>query len=195
MPIPELISPELTLEEWIALPEEEPGELVAGYLEEEEMPDFVHELLVALLVRLFGNWAFPRGGLVAGSELKLAIRAGHGRKPDLSVYFPGSPRPRARGLVDVAPDVVVEVVSPRPRDGRRDRIEKTHDYAAFGIRYYWILDPQLRSLEIFELGEDRRYVQALAASSGSLDDVPGCEGLVLDLDTLWDEVDRIEAEG
>ena len=35
----------MTLAEWAELPEEEPGELVAGWLEEEEVPDYVHELL------------------------------------------------------------------------------------------------------------------------------------------------------
>lgn len=42
-------APELSLDEWFALAEDEPGELVDGRLEEEEVPDYLHELLVALL--------------------------------------------------------------------------------------------------------------------------------------------------
>jgi len=68
------------------------------------------------------------------------------------------------------------------------------DHAAFGVRLYWILDPQLRSLEIFELGADGRYAQALGATSGSLEEIPGCEGLRLDLDALWWEIDRLADE-
>jgi len=112
----------LSLDEWSALPEDTPGEWARGHLVEEEVPDFVHELLVALLVRVLGNWVFPQGGLVAGSEAKFAVSSERGRKPDVSVYLPGSERPPARGLIRVPPDLVVEVVSLTPRDGRRDRV-------------------------------------------------------------------------
>jgi Uma2 family endonuclease len=183
---------QLSLEEWFALPEDEPGELVEGRLEEEEVPDYLHELLVALLVQLLGKWISPQGGLVAGSEAKFAVGAGRGRKPDLTVYLPGSRRPPARGLIRVPPDIAIEVVSPTPRDGRRDRVEKLADYAAFGVAWYWLLDPQLRSLEILELDGQGRYLHVLGASSGMLEKVPGCEGLTLDLDSLWAAIDGLE---
>ena len=185
---------EMSLAEWFDLSEDTPGELVDGRLVEEEVPDFVHEILVMLLGRLLGNWVFPRGGAVVGSDAKLALGDRRGRKPDLSVYFPGSPLPPRRGPLDVAPDVAVEVISPKPRDTRRDRVDKVNEYAAFGVRYYWIVDPELRSLEILELGADRRYVHALSVASGVVDPVPGCEGLTLDLDELWETVERLAPE-
>ncbi len=185
---------ELSLADWWALAEDEPGELVDGFLEEEEMPDFVHEILVSWLVHFFHGHVSRRGGFVVGSETKLAVAPDRGRKPDLAVYLPGRPRPTARGPIDVPPDVAVEVVSPSPRDGRRDRVEKVAEYAAFGIRYYWIVDPQLRSLEILELGPEGFYVHLLGVSRGVVEEVPGCEGLRLDVDALWAEIDRVEAE-
>jgi Uma2 family endonuclease len=185
---------ELSLADWLDLPEEQPGELVDGRLEEEEVPDFVHEAIVALLAHLFGGWVFPRGGMVGGSEVKLVIGDKRGRKPDLVVYLPGSRLPPRRGPVRVPPDVAVEVVSPKPRDTRRDRVDKLADYAAFGIRFYWLVDPELRLMEVLELAPDGRYVHALGASTGVLEDVPGCVGLVVDLDGLWATVDRLSAE-
>ena len=185
-------APELSLDEWCALPEDEPGELVDGCLEQEEEPDYLHELLVVLLGQILGNWIFPQGGLVAGSEVKLAIGSGRGRKPDLTVYLPGSRRPPARGLVRVPPDIAIEIVSPTPRDGRRDRVEKLADYAAFGVAWYWLLDPQLRSLEVLELDPQRRYLHVLGATTGTLEMIPGCEGLTLDLDALWAAIDNLE---
>lgn len=183
----------LTLEEWAALPEDDEGELVDGYLVEEEVPDYVHEVVVTWLTRKLGNWLEGRGGFVGGSEAKFAVRPRRGRKPDATVFLPGTRPPPARGLVTAPPDIAIEVVSPSPRDERRDRVDKPDDYAAFGVRFYWIVDPTIRTLEILELGDDGRYVRALAAASGSVD-VPGCEGLVLHLDQLWAEVDRLSGE-
>jgi Uma2 family endonuclease len=187
-----LSPPELSLDEWFSLPEDEPGELVDGHLEEEEVPDYLHELLVMLLGRLLGNWTAPQGGLVAGSDAKFAVSSGRGRKPDLTVYLPGGRRPPARGLIRVPPDSAIEVVSATPRDGRRDRVEKLADYAAFGVAWYWLLDPQLRSLEILELDGQGRYLHVLGASTGKLGTIPGCAGLTLDLDELWAAIDALE---
>jgi Uma2 family endonuclease len=180
----------MTLEEWADLPEDDEGELVDGLLAEEEVPDFLHELVVAWFIRVLGNWAAPRGGLVGGSEAKLAIADGRGRKPDAVVYFHGR-RPPARGIIRIPPDIALEVVSPRPRDGRRDRVEKLADYAAFGIRRYWLLDIELRTLEILELGADGRYAHAVSATVGTLSSLPGCEGLSIDLDELWRAVEEL----
>jgi Uma2 family endonuclease len=181
----------LTLEQWAALPEDASGELVDGRLEEEEVPDFVHELVVTWLAHAFRSWLAGRGGFVGGSGAKFAVRPSRGRKPDLSVYLPGGAAPPRRGLVRTPPDVAVEVISPRPADVRRDRLEKMHDYAVFGIRWYWLVDPDARCLEIFERGHDGRYVRALGVSADRVDAVPGCEGLVLDLAALWREIDAL----
>jgi Uma2 family endonuclease len=185
-------APGLSLDEWFDLPEDQPGELVAGQLEEEEAPDYLHELLVALLGGILGSWISPQGGLVAGSNAKFAVGSGRGRKPDLTIYLPGGRRPPARGLIRVPPDIAIEIVSATPRDGRRDRVDKTADYAAFGVAWYWLLDPQLRTLEILQLDPQGRYIHALGAGTGVLETIPGCEGLTLDLDSHWAAIDSLE---
>jgi Uma2 family endonuclease len=185
---------EMTLEEWANLGEDVEGELVDGHLEEEEVTDATHEVSVAWLVGELRLWASRTGATVMGSEAGFAVALKRGRKPDVSVYLAAAPRPPRRGVIRAPPSIVVEVVSPRPRDQRRDRVEKVDDYAKFGVRWYWLVDPELRSFEVLELGADGRYVHALGATEGIVDGVPGCEGLRIDLGALWGEIDAL-AEG
>lgn len=180
----------MTIADWEAMPEDDSGELVDGRVEEEEVPDLTHETVVAWLVRMLGAWIITRGGFVFGSEAKFVVGPQRGRKPDVTVYFPGARLPR-HGAVRVPPAIAIEVVTPTPRDRRRDRIDKVADYAAFGVRWFWIVDPEQRSVEILELdARRRRYVHVLGVTEGALR-IPGCDGLDLDLDALWADVDRL----
>jgi Uma2 family endonuclease len=183
----------MTLAEWADMGEDEAGELVDGMLVEDEDVGYLHDAVGAWLAHLLFGWARPRGGSVAVSDARFGVAPRRGRKSDLSVYFSGR-RPPAHGLITVPPDVMVEVVSPRPKDARRDRVEKMNEYAAFGVRFYWLVDPALRTLEIFELGADGRYTRAVGVTGGVVDPVPGCEGLSMDLEALWALVDQLEAE-
>lgn len=183
----------MTVEEWGALDEDIEGELVDGVLEEEEMATFLHEIVVMWVAHALRSWVRRRQGYVAGSEAKIAVGPRRGRKPDLSVYLRGKAPALADTLVRIPPHIAVEVVSPRPRDARRDRVEKLRDYARAGVRYYWILDPQLRTLEILERERSEHYRVAVACSRGKLR-IPGCPRLVLNLDDLWAEVDEAERQ-
>jgi Uma2 family endonuclease len=181
----------MTLEEWADMDEDDEGELVDGVLVEEEVPTNFHEYIVSWLMYALMSWAKPRGGHVFGSEHKLGLTTRRGRKPDLSMYAPGTKIDWRASLSRVPPMIVVEVISARPRDVRRDRLEKLHDYARFGVRYYWLIDPEARIVEILELGADGRYAIAAQGSAERMA-VPGCEGLELDLADLWKGIDEDE---
>lgn len=72
------------------------------------------------------------------------------RRPDLIYYS------KARvhlidpdGALAAPPDLCVEIVS--PTSGTIDRKDKFKQYAAGGVRYYWILNPQTQTLEGYRL--------------------------------------------
>jgi Uma2 family endonuclease len=180
----------LSLEEWLALDEDEEGEFVDGRLTEEEVPDFTHELTVSWLIGVLRHWLAGQG-FVVGSELKIITSSGRGRKPDLAVILPGSKAPPRTGPLREPPDILVEVVTPTPRGERRDRVEKMSEYARFGVAYYWLVDPALSAFEIFERTPTGNYQKLVGVTSGTIDPVPGCAGLVIDVDALWAELARL----
>jgi Uma2 family endonuclease len=71
--------------------------------------------------------------------------------------------------------------------------DKKVEYAAFQGSYYWLVDPQARTLEVLELGADGRFSVALSAAEG-VQVVPGCAGLELELGALWASIDALPVE-
>jgi Uma2 family endonuclease len=48
-----------------------------------------------------------------------------------------------------APDLVVEIVSPGIENSRRDRVLKRRVYGHHGVKEYWVVDGETRSIEIY----------------------------------------------
>ena len=86
---------------------------------------------------------------------------------------------------------LVEVVTPTSRDERRDGVEKRVEYARFGIRWYWLVDPALGTFEILALDADGLYKVVTTATKGRIAKVPGCKGLRIDVDKLWSRLARL----
>jgi Uma2 family endonuclease len=173
----------MTLKEWGELPEDTYAELVDGVLVDDEMTTESHDALQLYLGALFLGFVGERGAVFV--ERKLGISRHTGRKPDVAVFLPGTRGVTGSARVTMAPpDITIEIVTPTPRDIRRDRVEKRRDYARIGVRWYWLVDPSLRTVEILQLSPKGRYEHVTDGSTGKLR-IPGCRGLVLDLDRMW----------
>jgi Uma2 family endonuclease len=53
------------------------------------------------------------------------------------------------GHFTIAPELIVEVLSPGPQNERRDRETKLKLYAERGVQEYWILDWRTQQLEVY----------------------------------------------
>ncbi len=74
-----------TWDDFVALDESDPRELVDGQLMEVEVPTKWHESLVVLLAFHLHDWARSRKRRVLSSGYKVRVRADRGATPDLQV--------------------------------------------------------------------------------------------------------------
>ena len=105
-------------------------ELTDGYLEILPMPSRGHQRILAFLYSAFHAFLRPLGGEALFAPLRLRIRPGKFREPDLLLVRDARDA-RSGDRFWTGADVVVEVVSPdRPE---RDLVHKRDDYAEAGI--------------------------------------------------------------
>jgi Uma2 family endonuclease len=174
-----------TWEEFVALDEDDPRELIDGELVEVEVPTEAHEHAVAKLVYYLSAWADSReGARVFASGYKVRIAPKRGVMPDVQLFLPSNPRRSGneQGLAKGRPDVAIEVVSPSSR--RYDRVVKLRYYASIGVPEYWIVDPEARTLERLALGQ-AGYVIADVAAENDVFRSPVLDGLEIPLSKLW----------
>ena len=120
-----------------------------GHIEVVPMPTDEHQRIVLFLYRTV--YAFLRtrtDGIVLVAPLRLRLRTGRYREPDLLVLLSAKDKRRGNQFWTGA-DLVLEVVS--PDDPQRDLVEKRQEYAAAGIPEYWIVDPAAERISVLGL--------------------------------------------
>ncbi len=123
-------------------------ELLDGTIVVSPSPGYTHQLAVAhLLTILVGAQTGTARTLPAPFDVTLT--RGRILQPDIVVM------PHIKAKI---PTLVVEILS---RYGRGyDRKEKFDEYEASGIPSYWIIDPDIPAISVFELAEGR-YEQVI----------------------------------
>ena len=90
-------------------------EFTDGRIEELPAPTFTHQAVLLFLYRLFHDYLQPRGGVAMVSGLRMRIREGKFREPDLLMLRERS-NPRFQDRYWLGADLVAEVVSPDDPD-------------------------------------------------------------------------------
>lgn len=85
-------------------------------------------------------------------------------------------------FIDLAPDWACEVLSPSTR--HVDQGKKRDIYAREGVSHLWFVDPEPRTLEVFEL-VDRAYRTLAVWSDRDTVEAPPFASLALALAQLW----------
>lgn len=154
--------PLLTAEEFVHKYADRHAELVHGVVKELPMPDNLHGytcMELAFYLRLFCGEADFGRVMVNDPFLAVGRDPDTVRGPDIAVYsYARMPKgPVARGLLDVMPEVVVEVKSPTNR--WNELIIKAGEYLAAGISAVLLVDDEARTIRIYGLDSEPMTLQ------------------------------------
>jgi Uma2 family endonuclease len=130
-------------------------EFTDGVLEPLPMPTNTHQLLLKFLFLALHAYLEPRQGIVQFAVLRLRLRPGKFREPDLLALLDVGDE-RCQDRFWTGADLLAEVVSnDKPS---RDLVQKKREYAQAGIPEYWIVDP-FRELVIVYRLQGKRYAR------------------------------------
>jgi Uma2 family endonuclease len=126
-------------------------EYTDGFLEALPMPTDKHQSVLKFLLFAFSAFVEARGGKVQFAPLRLQIRTGKFREPDL-LLLRSAADPRRQNRFWLGADLALEVVSEEKPE--RDLVEKRGDYAEGRVPEYWIVNPQNETITVLRLSGD-----------------------------------------
>jgi len=177
-----------TYTELVALDNEVRYELYDGELVEMASPIALHQVILFRLAFLIENWIRANGGgRLYMSPLDLYISETRCFVPDLTYYcqerFQNEKHLRDGGrCLITAPDLIIEVLSPSTE--RNDRVRKFNAYADFGVRHYWLIDPEGKTFLALML-TDEGYLAEASLSDEHIFEPTLFPGVVIDLAELF----------
>jgi Uma2 family endonuclease len=136
----------------------------------------VHQVVQVLILDQLRAHVAEHGGFAIHSPIDIVFSQLDVLQPDV-VYF----CPERASLVDLnrpihdPPDLCVEALSPSTHDADRGR--KMQMFARYGVREYWMADPEAQRIEIYRLRRTS-YVLAETASGDGVVTSPLLLGLV-----------------
>jgi Uma2 family endonuclease len=175
----------MTAAQFLELGEDPPGvrlELVNGEVAVSPSPNPEHSNVVVELATILNVHIHKKklGKLFADVD---TIFGKHNvRRPDLLFFRGGRKHLIGKKAMQGAPDLCVEIIS--PSSAHIDRRDKFDQYAAGGVAFYWIIDPQERTVEAYRLIKGR-YVECGRGQEADTVRLPPFDQLKIPLSQLW----------
>jgi Uma2 family endonuclease len=124
-------------------------ELSEGKLIMPPHPTFAHQTALQNLFLKLNEFVESRQlGIVRFAPLPVRLWPDKVREPDM-FFIAKEHFDRISEQACGVPDLAIEVLSPATRE--TDRGEKFFEYAHAGVREYWLVDPEKRSIEVYTL--------------------------------------------
>ena len=129
-----------TLEDYLALPDDQRVELIDGVFYVMDSPTAPHQLVAGELHRIISNYIRGKKGncvpFIAPYDVQLDRDDRTIVQPDVFIVCDRSKVLRKRCFG--APDMIIEILSPSTK--KKDMVIKAHKYQNAGVREYWMID-------------------------------------------------------
>lgn len=147
-----------TLEDYYALPDERRVELIDGFIYDMAAPSTIHQIIAMEFAVQIRNYIKKNKGecipFISPVDVQLDCDDKTMVQPDVLIVCDKSKI--IKRCVMGAPDFVVEVLSPSGRV--KDTIKKLNKYLDAGVKEYWIVDPDKKSVLTYVFEDDQMPV-------------------------------------
>ena len=159
-------------------------EILDGELVKAPTPTTLHQRVSYKLQYLLLHYFWERDpkAEVFSSPIDLTLSETNVLQPDL-VYVPGDSNIVEEQRINGIPELVVEIMSPSTQ--RKDRLSKLRIYFKAGIPHYWLVDPEVQTIEAFALLDTGEYAVRSGAEGSEAFTHTDFPGLTIELGTLW----------
>lgn len=146
-----------TIDDYYALPEEHRVELIDGVFYDMAAPSLLHQELLGQIYYQLMTCQLNHPGIcrvyLAPCDVQLDKDNYTMVQPDLIVLCSPKEQIRDGRICYGAPDMTLEVISPSSRG--KDCLLKLNKYKKAGVREFWLVDPEHRTIFVYCFQKDR----------------------------------------
>jgi len=165
----EIRSSQLTYEDYLQFPDDgKRHEIIEGDHYVTPAPKTKHQRISVNLSTAMSSFAKrENAGLVFTAPCDVILSDDNVVQPDLMFVSAARAAIVTEDNIQGAPDLIVEILSASSR--KKDEVTKRKLYERFGVQEYWVVDPELETVKIFKLAQ-QKFGRAVELSKES-DDV------------------------
>jgi Uma2 family endonuclease len=166
----------MTYADYLAMPEDgRRYEILDGELVEMSSPTTRHQRVLLELAVQIHRLVKERGrGTVLCAPCDVVLAQDQVVQPDILYVSEERRAIVQKAAVMGAPDFLIEVLSPSNRAW--DRVRKRRVYGKSGVREYWIVDPEEKTIEVYRL-EGSELLLVPTIGDGDVECLAGLPGL------------------
>ena len=173
-----------TIKDYKLLPEGAPYQLIEGELVMTPSPTTSHQIISGNLnekIRVFVKE--KSAGLLLYAPIDIYLDDENVFQPDIIFISKQRQELVKDDGIHGAPDLAVEILS--PSTAYYDIKKKYKIYEKSGVKEYWIVDPEMKTVELFSLTEQGKFVLSVSSSDKGVVKSAVLSGFEINLEDIF----------